>query len=97
MTTIYAAQRGPNIANTIEAIGNRSTFDAGNFWGRNIRSSYDVYSYQTVIARWTEDEGWVLTTYNYSSTTNRHRGIIRRALQKVGVTYRETPNSVHPY
>lgn len=82
MTTKYASMRGPKIANTAHAIANRIPFDAGNLWAEvgTLTKSYKVYSYQTVVAKWTEATGWLLTAHRYSQTTGRHMTTIRRGL-----------------
>ena len=46
---------------------------------RQSNPSYTVKSYGTPIA-WHGDAGWQVSTTKYSSTTSRHQGIVRRAL-----------------
>jgi len=46
---------------------------------RKSNPTYTVRSYGTPIA-WHGDAGWQQSTTKYSSTTSRHQGIVRRAL-----------------
>ncbi len=41
---------------------------------------YHVYSYDTVIAKWIRGEGWTLSNFRSSPTTEKHKAIVRRAL-----------------
>lgn len=41
---------------------------------------YVVFSYETPIAWFTVEDGWVVPAVKYSRTTSRHQGVVRRAL-----------------
>lgn len=39
---------------------------------------YLVYSYSTIIAVWTPENGWEISNTKHSMTTSRHQNIVRR-------------------
>jgi hypothetical protein len=54
----------------------------GSFRGAPIgKDRYVVYSYSTLIAEWTREEGWRVSDRKYSATTSKHQGILRRAIR----------------
>lgn len=46
------------------------------------RGDYVVYSYNTPIAWWTPETGWVIPDVKYSPTTSRHQSIVRLAVAR---------------
>lgn len=57
---------------------------------REGRVLYEVRSWQTPIAWYVEDEGWVFPPVGYTAYSSRHQGLVRRALHDAGITYRTT-------
>lgn len=44
------------------------------------RPTYVVISYDTPIAWWSDERGWVIPNVFYSHTTSKHQTIVRRAV-----------------
>jgi len=49
---------------------------------------YEVRSWNTPIAWYVEDEGWVMPPIGYTSYTSRHQALVRRALKDAGISPR---------
>jgi len=96
--TRYAAQRGPALENTYDAIREREPFNAGNLvgqayfstvgwlgmslWKSAQQAQYVVYSYETPIAWYTHGVGWTVPKVKYSATTARHQSVVRWAIRE---------------
>lgn len=51
---------------------------------------YEVRSWQTPIAWYVEDEGWVMPAIGYTAYTSRHQGLVSQALTDAGYSPRTT-------
>ncbi len=74
---------------------NRSMTGNKTYWisvyGTTLEGSYQVWSYQTLIAEF-YDGVWYLNETSYSSTTSKHQMYVRRALQGI-----YTHDTIHLY
>lgn len=52
------------------------------------RVLYEVRSWNTPIAWYVEDEGWVMPPIGYTSYTSRQQALVRRALTDAGISPR---------
>jgi len=66
--------------------------NGSSFRGEPRDDGYVVYSYSTIIARSTPEEGWTLTGHKYSATTSRHMSSLRQALNALGHAFTTSPD-----
>ena len=74
-----------NQRQAVEAIRNKEEFKAGALSGSysNIPVTYEVRSYNTVIATHIAGNLWLCDDKRYSVTTSRHQSIVRQAIGEV--------------
>lgn len=75
-----------NYDEVLDAVRDYRDFEGNTMWGEWSNGVYRVYSYRTLIARYTPALGGerVLSMTKHSRTTSRHQGIIRRAWWEPG-------------